>query len=315
MVSLSQYYFTYGFNNQFIYPLFSGAAVVLNPRRRKVKDFVECLHRYNASLAFSVPSALSQLIDYIEKNQINAPSALRAIISAGEPLPISITNRLEDLWGVPVFNQIGSTEVGNAFCANGFARNYRDSVGLICPGYRVELRPIPEASYQSISNIQDDRRIGAVWVSSPTIPDTVITTDGRQEILIEGWLETKDYGYWNEQGGLVILGRIDDFVHVGAISMSAVEIESAIRELESVMDCAVLSILVNGVSTLVALIVSNIDRSSPSSYVDVWSRQLRDSLEAFQIPKQWILVDIIPRTASGKIIRYRLDSLINLNSG
>ncbi|ERT13607.1 hypothetical protein O185_07975 [Photorhabdus temperata J3] len=273
------------------------------------------MHRYNASLAFSVPSALSQLIDYIEKNQINAPSALRAIISAGEPLPISITNRLEDLWGVPVFNQIGSTEVGNAFCANGFARNYRDSVGLICPGYRVELRPIPEASYQSISNIQDDRRIGAVWVSSPTIPDTVITTDGRQEILIEGWLETKDYGYWNEQGGLVILGRIDDFVHVGAISMSAVEIESAIRELESVMDCAVLSILVNGVSTLVALIVSNIDRSSPSSYVDVWSRQLRDSLEAFQIPKQWILVDIIPRTASGKIIRYRLDSLINLNSG
>src|SRR5690606_29221599 len=64
IVSLSQYYFTYGFNNQFVYPLFSGASVVLSARRRDETAFARSLHRHGATLAFSIPSALAKLADH-----------------------------------------------------------------------------------------------------------------------------------------------------------------------------------------------------------------------------------------------------------
>ncbi|WP_084792074.1 class I adenylate-forming enzyme family protein [Actinopolyspora mortivallis] len=311
IVSLSQYYFTYGFSNQFVYPLFSGASVVLNSERRSADEFAQCLDRYDASLAFSVPSALSMLADHIDENAIEAPPSLRAIVSAGEPLPVSLARRFENLWGIPVLGQIGSTEVGNAFCANGKELRSEGSAGFVRPGYRVELRPVEDASIRMVGGRHEDHEIGAVWVSGPTIPAAAATVDGRRELLAGGWLETRDYGYWDEHGALVVLGRIDDFVHVGGISISAIEIESAIREFDHVWDCAVRSSWVEGVSTLVALIVSDVAGVEPDDHFDTMRYELRERLEPFQIPKRWIPVEAVPRTASGKIIRHRCDAIID----
>ncbi|GGZ29847.1 hypothetical protein GCM10010387_24080 [Streptomyces inusitatus] len=306
IVSISQYYFTYGFNNQFVYPLFSGASVVLNRQRRNEEEFVESLRRYGATLAFSVPSALAKLADHIESSAVERPAALRAIVSAGEPLPDAVAERLEDRWQVPVLNQIGSTEVGNAFCANGVRRRAAGTAGFVCPGYAVQLRsdsgrPLPAAG--------PEQKVGAVWVTGPTIPSHAVTVNGTQELLVDGWLETKDFGYWADNGGLVVVGRTDDFVHAGGISMSAVEIESAIRGCAGVEDCAVLAPLVDDVSTLSALVVMNPSTGEPEGSFAALREQLRRDLDPFRIPKQWTLVSEIPRTSSGKIMRHKLSSV------
>ncbi|MFJ5228211.1 class I adenylate-forming enzyme family protein [Streptomyces sp. NPDC088400] len=307
IVSLSQYYFTYGFNNQFVYPLFSGASVVLNRQRRNEETFVDSLHRYGATLAFSVPSALAKLADHIESSAVERPAALRAIVSAGEPLPDAVVDRLEDRWQVPVLNQIGSTEVGNAFCANGVTRRAAGTAGFVCPGYAVQLRsdsghPLPMSG--------SEQKIGAVWVTGPTIPSHAVTVNGTEELLADGWLETKDFGYWADNGGLVVVGRTDDFVHAGGISMSAVEIESAIRSCAGVEDCAVLAPLVDGVSTLSALVVMNPSTGEPEESFAVLRAQLRRHLDPFRVPKLWTPVSEIPRTGSGKIMRHKLSSVL-----
>lgn len=307
IVSLSQYYFTYGFNNQFVYPLFSGASVVLSRQRRNEAMFVDSLHRYEATLAFSVPSALAKLADHIESAAVERPAALRAVVSAGEPLPDAVAARLEDRWQVPVLNQIGSTEVGNAFCANGVTRRAEGTAGFVCPGYAVQLRsdsghPLPTAG--------PEQKVGAVWVTGPTIPRQAVTVNGTAELLVDGWLETKDFGYWADNGGLVVVGRTDDFVHAGGISMSAVEIESAIRGCAGVEDCAVLAPLVDGVSTLSALVVMRPSSKEPEESFAAFRTQLRRQLDPFRVPKQWSPVPEIPRTGSGKIMRHRLSSVL-----
>ncbi|GGP48767.1 MULTISPECIES: AMP-binding protein [Streptomyces] len=307
IVSLSQYYFTYGFNNQFVYPLFSGASVVLSRERRNERTFTDALHRYGATVAFSVPSALARLADHIERSAVDAPEGLRAVVSAGEPLPDAVAARIEDRWQVPVLNQIGSTEVGNAFCANGVGRRAAGTAGPVCPGYDVELRDDPERPLPAVGS---EHKIGAVWVSGPTIPATAVTASGPEPLLSDGWLETKDYGYWADNGGLVVVGRTDDFLHVGGISISAVEIESAIRDSVGVQDCAVLAPLVDGVSTLTALVVL----ASPAGGADDWPATLRErlrrDLDPFRVPRRWTPVPEIPRTASGKIMRHKLPALL-----
>ncbi|MFI6081754.1 class I adenylate-forming enzyme family protein [Streptomyces sp. NPDC051217] len=303
IVSLSQYYFTYGFNNQFVYPLFSGASVVLNSRRRNEKEFADSLHRHGATVAFSVPSALAKLADHIESAAVERPASLRAIVSAGEPLPDSVATRIEDLWQVQVLNQIGSTEVGNAFCANGTRRRAAGTAGLVCPGYQVELRSGSDALPPTVGPAQ---KIGAVWVSGPTIPETAVTAKGPRQLLVDGWLETKDYGYWADNGGLVVVGRTDDFLHVGGISISAVEIEAAIRGCAGIKDCAVVAPVVSGVSTLTALVELDPSIGETDEFFAGLRSHLRRELEPFRVPKQWTPVSEIPRTASGKIMRHRL---------
>ncbi|MFB7918451.1 class I adenylate-forming enzyme family protein [Streptomyces sp. NPDC056061] len=307
IVSLSQYYFTYGFNNQFVYPLFSGAAVVLSPQRRNEEKFADALHRHGATLAFSVPSALARLADHIERAAVERPAGLRAIVSAGEPLPDAVAGRLEDRWQVPVLNQIGSTEVGNAFCANGVTRRAAGTAGLVCPGYDVELRSDPDFPLPAAG---PEHKIGAVWVAGPTVPHHAVTADGTKELLVDGWLETKDYGYWADNGGLVVVGRTDDFLHVGGISMSAVEIEAAIGSCAGVADCAVLAPLADGVSTLCALVVLAPSAGDPEEFFTALRTHLRRNLEPFRVPKRWTPVAEIPRTGSGKIMRHELISAL-----
>ncbi|MFE9059537.1 class I adenylate-forming enzyme family protein [Streptomyces mutabilis] len=307
IVSLSQYYFTYGFNNQFVYPLFSGAAVVLSPQRRNEEGFVDSLHRHGGTLAFSVPSALARLADHVESAAVERPAALRAIVSAGEPLPETVAARLEERWQVPVLNQIGSTEVGNAFCVNGVTHRAAGTAGLVCPGYEVELRGDPGLPSPTVG---PEHKVGAVWVSGPTVARRAVTADGTRELLVDGWLETKDYGYWADNGGLVVVGRTDDFLHVGGISMSAVEIEAVLRSSADVEDCAVLAPLVEGVSTLSALVVLAPSAGDQDACFAALRTHLRRHLEPFRIPKRWTPVAEIPRTGSGKIMRHKLSSVL-----
>ncbi len=313
IVSLSQFYFTYGFNNQFVYPIFSGAAVVLNCDRRNEEAFVTCLLNYKATVAFSIPSALAKLADRIELTKVKRPATLRALVSAGEPLPDAIATRIEDIWQIPVLNQIGSTEVGNAFCANGIERRAAGTAGFVREGYRVELRPVDPSRVPMIES--NGAKLGAIWVSGPTIPRRAVSAGGEIDILVNGWLETKDYGYWADNGGLVVAGRTDDFLHVGGISISAVEIEAVIKGFAGVDDCAVYAPLIGGVSTLCALVVVDDSIGDAEEFFARLGVELRGKLEPFRVPRKWTSVAAVPRTGSGKLMRCELPAVLGLGTG
>jgi acyl-coenzyme A synthetase/AMP-(fatty) acid ligase len=303
IVSVSQCYFAYGFNNQFVYPMFSGCHVVLRPQRRRPEDVLETVRRYRPTLLFSVPSALAGLV-----RPADLPAAeLRAIVSAGEPLPAGLDDRLCQDWGVPVLEQIGCTEVGNAFCANGFQSFSPRSTGQLCAGYQVEIRPSDAPEVVALAE-SDANGIGDVWVAGPTIPRHAMTARGPVEVLTDGWLRTNDYGYWNSTDGLVVLGRRDDILLVGGICVSAIRIEHEILTTGQVLDAAVSGIVdTSGKSALLAYVVP---KPTPAAdLADTVLDHLRNRLERYEIPKSVLIVSEIPRTPSGKLQRYLLEGI------
>lgn len=298
IVSVSQLYFAYGFNNEFVYPMTSGAQAFLTAGRRSPDDVLHAVAGHRATLLFSVPSALAAL----DGRGVRGAD-LRGIVSAGEPLPASVEERVTAAFGVPVYEQIGCTEVGNAFCANGPGAYAPRSAGPVSPGYQVELRPSDSEHVVRLRE-QTGHDLGDIWVRGPSIPERVRTAGGPRQLLVDGWLPTGDFGYWNADGGLVVLGRRDDIVLVGGISVSAVAVENALRRTGLLTDVAVTTWLdERGASRLVALVVPR-EQQPVDDLAEQVARAVAGDLERFQMPSRYVPATAVPRTPSGKIQRH-----------
>lgn len=298
IVSVSQLYFAYGFNNEFVYPMASGAQVFLTAGRRTPDAVLHAVAGHRATLLFSVPSALAAL----DGRGVRSAD-LRGIVSAGEPLPAVVEERVTAAFDVAVYEQIGCTEVGNAFCANGPAAHAPRSAGPISPGYQVEVRP-SDSEHVARLREQTGHDLGDIWVRGPSIPEQVTTAGGTRQLLVGGWLPTGDFGYWNEAGGLVVLGRRDDIVLVGGISVSAVAVENALRRTGLLTDVAVTTWLdERGASRLVALVVPR-EGQPVGELADQVARAAAGDLERFQMPARYVPATAVPRTPSGKIQRH-----------
>ncbi len=154
-------------------------------------------------------------------------------------------------------------------------------------------------------------QVGEVWVSGPTISRQAETAAGPLPLLVDGWLPTRDYGYFVAEDALVVLGRCDDILLVGGICVSAVRIESEIRASPLVRDVAVTTAVDHsGKSRLVAYIVAadGVGRAARggAAFADGLRAHLRDRVERYEVPKEINIVAEIPRTPSGKIRRHML---------
>lgn len=316
ILSVSQFYFTYGFNNQFVYPLLSGCSVLLRPARRSAQATVDAIETFLPSLLFSVPSALAVLPPVVPSFE-NQRSPLRAVVSAGEKLPAHVRESVERAIHTPVLEQIGCTEVGNAFCADGIYDQLSGTCGKACEGTEVEIRPRPAG----VSEMGDEHlgsQAGEVWVRSKTIPKFAATTRGPVQLTDEeNWFFTGDLGYWSDNGGFVAIGRVDEILQVGGISVSAVRIEQAILRSSSAADVAVASVCTKeGKSKLVALYVPDDEGSTRLDRGEIDLKEFcQVELERYEVPRHFFEVEEIPRTPSGKIQRVQVTEQARLRHG
>ena len=158
-LSVSKLFFAYGFGNAFVFPLYSGSSAVLVGERPSADTVAELVARHRVTLLYAVPSAYAALVD---RTCPDAFGSVRAAVSAGETLPPALGTRAAALLGAPVCEQIGSTEVGHAFCANTVHHNVPGTLGRPVPGYDIELRD-PDG------NPVADETPGQLWVRGPTL--------------------------------------------------------------------------------------------------------------------------------------------------
>ncbi|WP_433655225.1 class I adenylate-forming enzyme family protein [Nocardia sp. CA-128927] len=311
LLSISRLHCAYGFNNEFVYPMLSGCAVVLNPEHRRPEAVVRAIKEHAVTIVCSMPSALGPLAHHLHgaKQSVAVLDSVRAVVSAGERLPVELGAELHDLFAAPVLEQIWCTEVGNAFCANGIDAASADSVGFPCPGYDVEVR-VPSDPRVAEAFAVEGHRPGEVWVRGRTIAEFATTVRGAVQLLSDGWLRTGDVGYWNASGALVVLGRADDIVRTGGISVSAIEIERRIAATGLVRDVAVVSVRDDSsVDRLVVFVVPAGTWLSTKVFSAVLSSRLSSQLECYHIPRKFEVCDVLPRTPSGKIMRQALRAL------
>ncbi|WP_328505386.1 benzoate-CoA ligase family protein [Streptomyces sp. NBC_00391] len=296
-LSVSRLYFAYGFGNALVFPLFSGSSAVLADRRPTPAAVDELVARHRVTLLYSVPSAYAALVADRAGGHEGCFASVRAAVSAGEGMPAGLGEQVTELLGAPVLEQIGSTEAGHAFCANGFDHNHPGTVGRPVPGFEVELRDRSGAQVA-------DGEAGELWVRGPTVtPGYLNRPEETERTLVGGWLNTRDRAVREPDGTYRHLGRADDMEMVGGITVSPLEVEALLRTHPGVRDVAVAAVTdERGASRLRAFVIP-----VPPIGVGLEAELIcmaRGRLAAFKVPRSVSFVPTLPRTATGKLRRH-----------
>jgi fatty-acyl-CoA synthase/benzoate-CoA ligase/fatty acid CoA ligase FadD22 len=297
LLSVSKVYFTYGFDNSVAYPLFSGASSVLLPDQFGPDATADAVLRHEVSVLFAVPNAGVRLVAC---DRPEAFRSLRAVVCAGEALSDGLCRRMTEYFGAPVLNQIGATEVGQAFCANTVHTNVAGTIGVALPGFTLEVR-------DTDGRVLPDGSTGDLWVTGRTLADGYVGKPERTAAaFVDGWFCTRDLAARNPDGTYVHRGRGDDIEVVGGINISPHEVEEVLHTLDSIREVAVASVRdTRGTSRLTAFVVPAAHADPAQLQAQVQARA-REHLVAFKVPKAVRVVDELPRTPSGKLRRFVL---------
>ncbi|MFJ2113747.1 MULTISPECIES: AMP-binding protein [unclassified Streptomyces] len=320
-LSVSKLFFAYGFGNGFVFPLFSGSSAVLVGRRPTPAALDELVARHRVTLLYSVPSAYAALVADRSDGHAVCFSSVRAAVSAGEAMPAGLGERVTELLGAPVLEQLGSTEAGHAFCANSLSHNTPGTVGRPVPGYEVELR---DPSGRPVAEGDE----GELWVKGPTLTSGYLNLpEATARTLSGGWLATHDRARREPDGTYRHLGRSDDMEMVGGITVSPLEVEGVLRTHPGVREVAVAAVTDEaGASRLRAFVVTHPQNASETSESDIPEESVdrvdrvdsekfekfeeeilalaRRRLAPFKVPRTVLVVPSLPRTPTGKLRRH-----------
>lgn len=300
-LSVSRLFFAYGFGNAFVFPLFSGSAAVLTAERPGPDQVLDLAARHRVTLLYAVPSAYAAGLAATAGSDGTGFATVRAAVSAGEALPATIGARIAELVGAPVLEQLGSTEVGHAFCANSTSHNVPGTVGRPVPGYTVELRDAAGAPVA-------DEVEGELWVQGPTVMTEYLgRPSDTADTLVDGWLRTRDRAVRGADGAYRHTGRSDDMEMVGGISVAPQEVERVLVEHPLVREAAVAAVRDgHGATRLRAFVVPATAVPDPMALEADLIAMVRRRLAPFKVPRSVCPVATLPRTSTGKLRRHQV---------
>ena len=297
-LSISKLFYAYGFGNALVFPLYSGSSAVLIGARPTADRVGELAARHRVSLLYAVPTAYAALVDRADRHSF---ATLRGAVSAGETLSARLGEQSAELLGAPVFEQIGSTEAGHAFCANGVHHNVPGTVGRPVAGYDLALRDRNGAPVE-------DENVGELWVRGPTVLREYLNRPVETaRVVVDGWLFTRDLACRQPDGTYRHLGRVDDLEMVGGITLSPLEIEKVLAEHPLVREVAVAAVPDQiGATKLRAFVVPTAPISDGAALESELLGLARRRLAAFKVPRTVRVTTALPRTATGKLRRHIL---------
>jgi benzoate-CoA ligase len=296
--SVAKLFFAYGLGNGLYFPMAVGATSILLPGPPKPQSVFEVVERFRPTLFFSVPSNFAKLL----ANESGADfSSVRHAISAGECLPAAIFHRFKERFGVEILDAIGSTEALHMFIANRPGALKPGSSGMVIPGF--EARIVDEHDHPVAPG-----ELGDLMVKTDAACACYWNQHERTKSTIAGpWLRTGDR-YWQDTDGYFwYAGRSDDMLKVSGTWVSPVEIENVLLEHSQVQEAAVVGRKdADGLVKSVACVVLRDGSSGNSELAAALQRFVLDRLPVFKRPHQIEFFAELPKTATGKLQRYKL---------
>ena len=300
--SVAKLFFAYGLGNGLYFSLAVGATSILWPGSPSPPNIYGVIERYKPTLFFSVPSNYSSLLAYHREHGSDFDlSTVRHAVSAGEALPAPLFHRFKERFGVEILDAIGSTEALHMYIANRPGAVRPGSSGQILSGY--EARIVDE-------NGQDvpDGEPGNLLIRGDAVCSCYWNQHEKTKETIHGhWLRTGDKYYRDSDGYYWYVGRSDDMMKVKGMWVSPVEVESVLLEHPQVQEAAVVSWGDGNQLVKPAAYVVLKSGERPSAEVDAGIRKhIASRLAPHKCP-QWLeFVPELPKTATGKIQRYKL---------
>jgi benzoate-CoA ligase len=299
--SAAKLFFAYGLGNALTFPLAVGATALLMAERPTpeavFKRWLGGVGGVKPTIFYGAPTGFAGML---ASNRLpnREEVALRLASSAGEALPAELGERFKRHFGVDIVDGIGSTEMLHIFISNRPDKVRYGSTGWPVPGYDVELRgdgggPIA------------DGEPGDLYIHGPSAALMYWGNRLKSRETFEGrWTKSGDKYMRNADGSYTYAGRVDDMLKVSGIWLSPFEVEATLMLHPSVLEAAVIGAPdADGLIKSKAFVVLKEGASADEAELQ---RFVKDRLAPYKYPRSITFVAELPKTATGKIQRFRL---------
>jgi benzoate-CoA ligase family protein len=297
ILSVAKLFFAYGLGNGLTFPFRFGATSILHSGRPDPASMFKVIERERPTVFCGVPTSFAAMLAADDEHHHDL-SSIRVATSAGEALPASIYERWKERFGHDILDGIGSTEILHIFISNRAGKVRPGSSGQIVPGYEAKL-------LDDDGNQAPAGEPGNLWVKGDSTCAFYWNKHERTKDTINGhWIRTGDKYEVDADGYFSMQGRSDDMLKVGGIWVSPVEVESALIAHEAVLECAVVAH--QDKDELVkprAFVVLKDGKQATASELQAF---VKNRIAPYKYPRWIDFVDELPKTATGKIQRYRL---------
>ncbi|MFF5206338.1 class I adenylate-forming enzyme family protein [Streptosporangium sp. NPDC000396] len=300
VLSTAKLSFGYGFGNSLLFPLAAGARSVLLPGPVDPFAVAAALHRHRPTVLCSVPRVYASLLDLKSRDSKVDVASVRLAVSAGEHLPVDLAKRLAQTFGFPLVNGLGATEVLHIVMATAPDDAPKGSTGLPVPGVQVSVR-------DERGKLLPDGFKGRLHVSTASAALGYIDRpDAATRTFADGGVYTGDLVYSDGDGEIRHVCRADDVLNLGGFKVAPLEIESVLRDVPGVADCAVVADRDQaGLEQAVAHVVAE-----HGAEHDAVRRAIRaafkERLTPYKRPSRIEIHEVLPTTSTGKLARFRL---------
>jgi len=300
--SAAKLFFAYGLGNALSFTLAVGATAVLMAERPTPASVFKRLIEKKPTIYYGVPTLYAAMLanpDFPKKESL----ALRLCVSAGEALPPQIAKTWKEKTGVEILDGIGSTEMLHIFLSNRPGDLRYGTTGKAVPGYELRLvdeqgRPVKPGE------------LGELQISGAT--SAILYWNNREKsrsTFVGGWTKSGDKYTMDEDGYYVYGGRSDDMLKVSGIWVSPAEVESALISHAAVLEAAVVG--AEDENQLVkpkAFVVLKQGNPASDALKAALQQHVKERLAPYKYPRWIEFLPELPKTATGKIQRFKLRS-------
>lgn len=299
VLSAAKFFFAYGMGNEMTFPLSVGASSILYTGRPTAQTMLETITTHKPSIFCGVPTLYAAMVAEMDKS--GPPAApMRLCISAGEALPEDVGTRWEQHTNVAILDGVGSTELLHIFLSNAPGDVVYGTSGVAVPGY--DLRLVDEAGVEV--GLGD---VGELLVNGASAASCYWNQRDKTRGTFEGvWTRTGDKYERRADGRLVYCGRTDDMFKVSGIWLSPFEVEGALVSHASVLEAAVVAKQdADGLEKPKAFVVLQSGTDDAALHAGL-KAHVKDKIGKWKYPRWIEVVEELPKTATGKIQRFKL---------
>ena len=287
--------FTFGLGQNVIFPMRAGASVYLN-EQPSPKALLEAVQRHRITVLATAPTAYRAMLADLGAADL---TSLRACVSAGETLPKATWEAVHDACGLRIIDGIGSTEMLHIFISAAGDEIRPGSTGRAVPGYVAEIqdddgRPVP------------DGELGRLAVKGPT-GCRYLRGDRQTTYVQKGWNLTGDVYVRDADGYFQYQARADDMIISAGYNIAGPEVEEALLRHPAVAEAAVVGVPDEQRGMLVkAVVVLQKDADLGAEPAKALQDFVKTQIAPYKYPRVVDFAEALPRTATGKLQRFRL---------
>jgi len=299
--SAAKLFHAYGLGNALFFPFWAGATTILLPVRATPQAVYMTIHRTRPTIFFGVPTLFATMLDVADAETRFDLSSLRFSISAGEPLPADLYLAWRARFGTEILDGLGSTEVLQMYVASRPGRVKPGSSGYPVPGY--DVRVVSESGESVGPN-----EVGDLIVKGPSTALMYWNRREQTKQKMRGeWFVSGDKYTVDDDGCYWYAGRSDDMFKVAGEWVSPMEIERILSQHSAVLECAVVPLTdASGVLKPKACVVLKDGRGGDAGLVVELQAFVRERAAHYKCPRIIEFLSELPRTATGKVQRFRL---------